>query len=272
METPASAAGWPSCAAYLSSPKSHLQQGGFLLLATRNVFLIRERKRRPWPLHRQQYAALYFERAAATGARLGRWACPDAGFSGGGKTATGLAKKVEFHSSELIRPHKLEAYKRIHKSVRVRLLKDFVGQLPTFFPTGRILNVCLDKQQVPAGGNYLELAWRRLLRGFDDFLRDQQQLGLVIADDTNEPALRMLFRTMRREKQPITAIMEDVVCRQSVHSYYVQAVDAIAFCLYQQEYGKGSTRKFDLHQLFKTLDTLLLKEAAPLDPQGIIRY
>lgn len=188
------------------------------------------------------------------------------------KTATGLAKKVEFHSSELIRPHKLEAYKRIHKSVRVRLLKDFVGQLPTFFPTGRILNVCLDKQQVPAGGNYLELAWRRLLRGFDDFLRDQQQLGLVIADDTNEPALRLLFRTMRREKQPITAIMEDVVCRQSVHSYYVQAVDAIAFCLYQQEYGKGSTRKFDLHQLFKTLDTLLLKEAAPLDPQGIIRY
>lgn len=188
------------------------------------------------------------------------------------KTATGLAKKVEFHSSELIRPHKLEAYKRIHKSVRVRLLKDFVGQLPTFFPTGRILNVCLDKQQVPAGGNYLELAWRRLLRGFDDFLRDQQQLGLVIADDTNEPALRLLFRAMRREKQPITAIMEDVVCRQSVHSYYVQAVDAIAFCLYQQEYGKGSTRKFDLHQLFKTLDTLLLKEAAPLDPQGIIRY
>ncbi len=188
------------------------------------------------------------------------------------KDTTGLAKKIEFHSSELIRPHKLEAYKAIHKSVRVRLLKSFIAQLPAFFPSGRILSVCLDKQQLITESNYQELAWRRLLRGFDDFLRSQGQLGIVVSDDTNEPALRVLFRAMRKESQPITAILEDVVCRQSIHSYYVQAVDAIAFCLYQQEYGRGSTRKFDLHQLFKTLDGLLLKEAAPLDPQGIIRH
>jgi hypothetical protein len=187
------------------------------------------------------------------------------------KAATGLAKKVELHSSELLRPHKLEAYKQVHKSVRVRLLKDFVGQFPAFFPGARILNVCLDKQQVAAEINYQEMAWRRLLRGFDAFLQQQDQLGLVVSDDTNEAALRLLFRSMRRESQPLTAIVEDVVCRQSIHSYYVQAVDAIAFCLYQQEYGKGSTRKFDLHQLFKTLDTLLLKEVAPHDPQGVIR-
>lgn len=188
------------------------------------------------------------------------------------KEATGLEKKTEFHSSELIRPHKLEVYKTIHKSVRVRLLKSFIGQLSACFPGGRILSVCLDKQQLATESNYQELAWRRLLRGFDDFLGRQGQLGIVLSDDTNEAALRVLFRAMRRESQPITAILEDVVCRQSIHSYYVQAVDAIAFCLYQQEYGRGSSRKFDLHQLFKTLDGLLLKEAAPLDPQGIIRY
>ena len=93
-----------------------------------------------------------------------------------------------------------------------------------------------------------------------------------MSDDTNEAALRVLFRAMRRESPPLTAILEDVICRQSIHSYYVQAVDAIAFCLYQQEYGRGSIRKFDLHQLFKMLDSLLVQEAAPLDPQGIIRY
>ena len=109
------------------------------------------------------------------------------------------------------------------------------------------------------------------MRGFDDFLQAPNQLGLVVSDDTNETALRLLFRLMRKEPQPITAILEDVVCRQSIHSYYVQAVDAIAFCLYQQEYPKGSTRKFDLHQLFKTLDAMLLKAAASADPQGIIR-
>ena len=186
------------------------------------------------------------------------------------KQATGLPKKVEFHSSELIRPHKLDVYKLIHKLVRVRLLKDFVGLMPAFFSRARILSVCLDKQ-LTAETNCQEIAWRRLLRGFDDFLQVQHQLGLVVSDDTNEPALRLLFRSMRKGPQPITAILEDVVCRQSIHSYYVQAVDAIAFCLYQQEYPKGSTRKFNLHQLFKTLDAMLLKTAAPADPQGIIR-
>jgi hypothetical protein len=193
-------------------------------------------------------------------------------FREGVKEATGLAKKIEFHSSELIRPHKLEAYKAIHKSVRVRLLKSFIGQFPDFFPSGRILSVCLDKQQLATENSYQELAWRRLLREFDNFLGQQGQLGIVVADDTNESALRVLFRAMRKESQPITAILEDVICRQSIHSYYVQAVDAIAFCLYQQEYSRGSSRKFDLHQLFKTLDGLLVKEAAPLDPQGIIRH
>lgn len=187
------------------------------------------------------------------------------------KQATGLAKKVEFHSSELLRPHKLEAYKQLHKSVRVRLLKDFVENLPGFFPNSRILSVCLDKQQLAGERNFMEVAWRRLLKAYDTYLQQQEQVGLVVADDTGETALRLLFRTMRREVNPITAVLEDVVCRQSIHSYYVQAVDAIAFCLYQQEYPKSSTRKFDLHQLFKTLDALLLKEAAPLDPQGIIR-
>jgi hypothetical protein len=145
------------------------------------------------------------------------------------KSTTGLAKKIEFHSSELIRPHKLEAYKQVHKSVRVRLLKEFVGQLPVFFPTARILSVCLDKQQLITETNYQEMAWRRLLRGFDDFLQHHNQLGLVVSDDTNEPALRLLVRAMRKEGPPLTAILEDVVCRQSIHSYYVQAVDVIAF-------------------------------------------
>ena len=74
------------------------------------------------------------------------------------KETTGLAKKIEFHSSELVRPHKLKAYKTIHKSARVKLLKAFVGQLPAFFPSGRILSVCLDKQQLATESNYQELA------------------------------------------------------------------------------------------------------------------
>ena len=114
------------------------------------------------------------------------------------KQATGLPKKVEFHSSELVRPHKLEAYKRIHKSARVRLLIDFVGQLPAFFPNGRIISVCLDKQAWPPDTNFQELAWRRLLHAFDDSLVQHQQRGVVVSDDTNESALRVLFRAMRR--------------------------------------------------------------------------
>ena len=46
------------------------------------------------------------------------------------KQRTGLAKREEIHSSELIRPTRQQAYKSIRKAARVQLLRDFVENIP----------------------------------------------------------------------------------------------------------------------------------------------
>lgn len=196
--------------------------------------------------------------------------------------ATGLSKRVELHSSEIIRPHKLDAYKSIHKSVRVQLLKSFVGEMHVFFPNSKILNICLDKNKLTQYDEYQEVAWKRLIQRYDTFLRKSKTKGIIIADDTNDAALRRLIRKMRvynpieskfggLHNPVINNIIEDIFHRSSSHSYFIQAVDAIAYCLYRKEYPKGSLKKFGFQYLFDSLDSLLLKEAASSDPQGIVR-
>ncbi|UOQ66149.1 DUF3800 domain-containing protein [Hymenobacter volaticus] len=195
---------------------------------------------------------------------------------------SGLDRRVEIHSSELIRPHKLEAYKAIQKSERVLLLKRFVAEMHNFFPNGRIINICLDKAKLAHYDEYQEVAWKRLIQRYDTFLKKAKARGIIVSDDTNEASLRKLIRKMR-VYNPIESrfggfynpvinnIVEDIFHRSSTNSYFIQAVDAIAFCLYRKEYPKGSLRKFGFQYLFDTLDSMLLKEAAPNDPQGIIR-
>ncbi|WP_197031927.1 DUF3800 domain-containing protein [Hymenobacter swuensis] len=196
--------------------------------------------------------------------------------------ATGLSKRVELHSSEIIRPHKLDAYKSIHKSVRVQLLKSFVGEMHVFFPNSKILSICLDKNKLTQYDEYQEVAWKRLIQRYDTFLRKSKTKGIIIADDTNDAALRRLIRKMRvynpieskfggLHNPVINNIIEDIFHRSSSHSYFIQAVDAIAYCLYRKEYPKGSLKKFGFQYIFDSLDSLLLKEAASSDPQGIVR-
>lgn len=195
---------------------------------------------------------------------------------------TGLSKRVEIHSSEVIRPHKLDAYKVIHKSVRVQLLKSFVAEMHNFFPNSKIINICLNKTALPQYDEYQEVAWKRLIQRYDTFLKKSKAKGVIIADDTNEAALRKLIRKMRvynpiesrfggLHNPLINNIIEDIFHRSSTHSYFIQAVDAIAYCLYRKEYPKGSLKKFGFQYLFDSLDGLLLKEAAANDPQGIVR-
>ena len=187
------------------------------------------------------------------------------------KQRTGLAKREEIHSAELIRPGRQVAYKQIAKTVRIQILRDFVGGMPGFFPNARILNVCLAKQQFPHYDEYFLPAWQRLLEGFEAFLAGQQAYGAVMSDATDANGLRGLLRMMRRGPNAPQFLLEDVFHCASEHSYFVQAADAITYCLFRQEYPKGSTRKFNLGNLFRSLDGLLLKSAAPADAQGIIR-
>jgi hypothetical protein len=198
------------------------------------------------------------------------------------KQTTGLSEREEIHSSELIRINKIEAYRTIPTPVRISILKTLVNKIPVIFPEAKIICICLDKQSMPSYQSFQELAWKRLIQRYDTFLKKKDSKGIIIGDDSDEPALRALLRKMRVYNPVpsmfsgfynpiITNIIEDIFFRESKHSFVIQAVDAIAHALYRKEYPKGSLKKFGLQYLFDTLDPLLLKEASPKDPQGIVR-
>ncbi|KUG09395.1 DUF3800 domain-containing protein [Solirubrum puertoriconensis] len=199
--------------------------------------------------------------------------------------AYGLNKREEIHSSEMIRPHKVEAYKRIHKSDRVNIIRLFVAEMCNMFPNGRLINICLDKEHISQSkysSGMQELAWKRLIQRYDTFLKKNKSKGIIVSDDSSEPTLRRLLRGMRvynpvesrfggYHNPVITNVIEDIFYRSSTHSFFIQAVDVIAFCLYRKEYPKGSLKKFGFHLLFDTLDSMCVKEASGRDAQGIVR-
>lgn len=70
---------------------------------------------------------------------------------------------------------------------------------------------------------------------------------------------------------PTDSILEDLMQRNSKHSFFIQTVDIIAHLLYRQEHPKGSLKKYGLEKLFGTLEPLFLKEASRTDKLGIVR-
>lgn len=198
------------------------------------------------------------------------------------KASYGLNLRTEIHASELIRIGKIEEYKRIRKSDRIGIIKDYVSQLPLIFDSAKVINICLDKQ-LHKERDIFELAWGRMLQRFDTYLKKSvKDKGILVADDTNSVKLRALQRKMRvynpisshfegYYSAPIDNIIEDGFMRDSQHSYFIQSVDLIAHMLYRKEYPKGSLKKFGLEYQFDKLESILLKEASKKDEYGIVR-
>jgi len=199
------------------------------------------------------------------------------------KNTYGLNQRTEIHSSELIRVNKIEEYKKISKSGRINILRDYCTQIPTIFDTAKLINVCIDISQ-HAGIDIFQLAWQRLIQRYDTYLkRDAKDLGIVVSDDTDSVKLQQLMRKMRiynptpshfsssAYNAPADNIVEDAFGRSSHHSYFIQSVDVVAHVLYRKEYPKGSLKKYGLEKQFHKFSPILLKKASKSDPYGIVR-
>lgn len=103
-----------------------------------------------------------------------------------------------------------------------------------------------------------------------------------MADGLEDMEVRGLLRKMRVYNPipskfggyrdiPAQNVIEDIFNRDSRHSYFIQAVDTIAHLLYRREYPKGSLKKHGVDLWFELLEPLLVKQAAQLDPFGIVR-
>lgn len=69
----------------------------------------------------------------------------------------------------------------------------------------------------------------------------------------------------------IDRIIEDPFFKKSERSYFIQLVDFCAYALLRHEIQIPSKNKYGLHEVFRDLDSVLMKEASKKDPFGIIR-
>ncbi len=195
----------------------------------------------------------------------------------------GLSLKTELHAAELIRVNKTDEYKKISKSNRVMIIKEFIRNMPIIFNDAKIINVCFRKEDHPEVPEFQTIAWTRLIQRYDTYLKKTAtEKGIIVCDDSDEPLIRGLLRKMRVYNPvpshftdyynvPTDNIIEDVFTRRSHHSYYIQAVDFVSHILYRKEYPKGSLKKFGLEKLFDDLEPILFKQASKSDPLGIVR-
>lgn len=195
-----------------------------------------------------------------------------------------LNVRTEIHSAELIRINKLEEYKKIRKTDRLNILKEYSLRIPVIFDTAKVINVCLHKEGFPSTTDIQTTAWTRLLTRYDTYLKKEaKDKGIIVSDDSDAKLIMTLLRRLRvynptpshftsgTYNAPTTNIIEDVFYRASHQSYFIQTVDVISHLLYRKEYPKGSLRKFGLEKAFDNIEPILLKEAARGDSLGVVR-
>lgn len=196
------------------------------------------------------------------------------------KAKYGLLLKTEIHASELIRINKIEEYSKIKKYNRLNILKEFAEAIPQIFPNSSIINISLKKSDFSLINEFQTLAWSRMIQRYETFLqKNNNSYGIIISDDTNEPLVRRKLREMRcynplpgNRNEPTIHIVEDVIMKTSLDSYFIQAVDTIAHLLYRMEYPKASLNKYNVDKYFLLFESILLKEGSWTDPYGIVRH
>jgi len=208
------------------------------------------------------------------------------------KGVYGLRMMDEIHASPFIqaRLHKMKGIPRGH---RLGILRAYLKELAQT-PNISFIHVLVDKQGKAPGVDLFGLAWRALLQRFENTIqhknfpgsKNTSDMGIVLPDDGNTDRLRHLLRKMRAfnpipnqfpsssgtsRNQPVRFIVEDPVHRDSQHSYFVQSVDVTAYFLMQYLIPNKFIRQKGARNYFLHLAPVLLRQASPRDPLGIVR-
>jgi hypothetical protein len=204
------------------------------------------------------------------------------------RDAYGLKLREELHAARMI--NKPGPLVRIKRHDRLKIVRDFADQLASIRELN-LINVVIDKEGKDPSYDVFESAWKILIQRFEDTIAHRNFRGprsvadraMIFPDDTDNKRLRMLLRRLRVENPipsrcgpgwrnlPMAHVIEDPVPRDSEHSYLIQAVDLVAFLLYQELAPNGYMRKKGGHNYFDRLSPILCTVASRRDPRGIVR-
>lgn len=132
-------------------------------------------------------------------------------------------------------------------------------------------------------------AYEWLLNRINTAMSKWNSLAILVIDQGSETEYLRLTRRIRvynpipskfgvwletgeRYKNiPIERIIEDPFFKDSSQSYWIQMADFCSYALLRWECPLESKKIYGLHEAFPILEPILVKEANPNDPYGIIR-
>lgn len=200
-----------------------------------------------------------------------------------------LRLRDEIHAgSMLTHPGELVRIKRNDRLTIVRHMLDELAGLGYV----SFINVRVDKLGKPNGYNPFEKGWQALIQRFENTLNHRNfpgpanpdDRGAIFCDETDEVALRKLYRRMRAynpipmqfpqaqgyRQMPLVRIVEDPSLRKSHTSYFIQAVDVAAFAAYQWYAPSAYMKKKGARNYLERLSPALCRAASPRHPLGIV--
>lgn len=200
----------------------------------------------------------------------------------------GLKMREEIHASGMInKPGELV---RINRNDRLTVLRAFLDEI-TRLPDVSVINVIMDKHPTHTSDEVFDRSWQVLIQRFENTLTHRNfpgpanpdDRGLIICDETDARLDRLLRRMRRYNPIPnqqtygvgyrdlrLKYIVEDPVHRDSRHTYFLQAVDTIAFFLYQALAPSAFIRKKGAKKYLLRLDPVLCKHATTSNRYGVV--
>lgn len=196
----------------------------------------------------------------------------------------GLPLRKEIHASEYINRSILN----IAKHDRLAIIRNFIDEIAST-PYISITNVVIDKRGKPNDYDVFDNAWRTLFQRFENTLNHSNfpenhgdQRGMVFTDNTDGEKLKKIMRKMSAynpvpntggggyRNMPVFNIIEDPFSKDSMESYFIQAVDVCAFSLYQKLNPNSYIRRKGAKNYFDRLDGVLNQSASRSNSQGIV--
>lgn len=203
----------------------------------------------------------------------------------------------ELHSADMFsKRHTLpKSLQRLRKYQRLAIIRHHADQLARLADI-RLINVCIDKSLGKDKDSNLVFrrAWYALFQRFENTILhrnfpgpgNDQERGIVFPDNTDGQRLKTHLEEMRLRNplfvkqrdgnrialdEPIRLLIEDPVCRDSRHSYFIQAADCAVFLFKQSLQPSPFMKKHGGNAYFSTrLKPVLCTHASNLNPLGIV--
>src|SRR6266545_3702876 len=200
----------------------------------------------------------------------------------------GLRMMEEIHAAGMI--NKPGPLVRINRNDRLTILRALLDEI-THLPDVNAINIVVDKRPTDTSNVIFDRAWRTLIQRFENTLAhhnfpgpaNPDERGLIFCDQTDARLNRLLRRMRRYNPVPnqsslgagyrdlrLKYIIEDPVHRDSKHTYFLQAVDTIAFFFYQVLAPNAFIRRRGARMYFKRLRPVLCTFASRENAYGVV--